>query len=294
MAHAALRGCISRRSDSIAKLRSAVEGIRGSMKGDSIGRFCERGKAMVRRFGAVVAICFMLTLVGCVPETRPSDSPVVVIATDGIFTMSPSGSLPAFHYEGEHNRTYIAYYTSDSTVKVVAWDEESGELEDSVSLWSDWGDGDDHAGPSILVLRHQTGMNERHNGKLLVASSSVRNETRLEIRRSAMPESISVWEDPVLLEREALYPTLIELDDGTIFAFYMARDIPNHADRSQCYRTSIDGGDTWSDRTVLFEPRASRRIYGIYCADPEGRRIYAMFNRCPAPASIGSWYKDIY
>jgi len=217
-----------------------------------------------------------------------------VIASDGIFTMSPSASHPAFYYNGAYSRTYIGFYSSNSEIKVLYWDEDDKELSDPATLWSDWGDGDDHAGPSVLVLQHQTGANEMHNGKILVATSSVRNNTELQIRRSTDPEDITSWEEPITFDREGLYPTLIELADGVIFVFYMKRDVPNRGDRSQCYKTSVDGGMTWSDRTILFQPDNSRRIYGIYCSGSHADQIHAMFNRCPAEPTFGSWYRDIY
>jgi hypothetical protein len=237
---------------------------------------------------------YILSVVGPTAAWRGPYCNGIVIASDGILTMSPSGSHPAFHYDGVYSRTYIGFYSSDSKIKLLSWDENVKVLSDSVTLWSGWGDGDDHAGPSVLVLQHQTAENSIHNGKILAASSGVRNNPPLQVRRSTNPEDISSWEDPVTFDWEGLYPTLLELADGTIFVFYMKRDTPNKGDRSQCYKTSVDGGMTWSDRTILFQPNDSRRIYGIYYSNPNADQIHAMFNRCPAEPTFGSWYRDIY
>lgn len=245
---------------------------------------------------AGVAVFLLLALWPSVAR-RESASDCIVIASDGIVTMSPSGSHPAFHYHGIHRRTYIGFYSSDSTVKLTYWDETLGELGPEVTLWSEWGDGDDHAGPSVLVLQHQAGANAVHNGKILVATSGVRDDPPLQVRRSRQPETIVEWEEPITFDWEGLYPTLVELSDGAILVFYMKREILNGRNTGntfQCYKESTDGGTTWSDRVILFAPAGARRVYGIYTTGPKGATVHAMFNLCPLEPTIGSWYRDVY
>jgi hypothetical protein len=253
-----------------------------------------KGGQTINRLSILSVIVFILLIFGSTAACQKTCCNCTVITSDGIFTMSPSGSYPAFHYDGVYNRTYIGFYSSDSKVNLLYWDEDAKELSDSVNLWSDWGDGDDHAGPSVLVLQHQTGENAIHNGKILVATSGVRPEPPLQVRSSTNPEDISRWEDPITFDWDGLYPVLEELSDGTIYIFYMKRDIPNYGDRTQCYKTSVDGGTTWSDRTILFQADGSRRIYGIYYLNSNANQIHAMFNRCPLEPEFGSWYRDIY
>ncbi|MFH1547374.1 MAG: BNR-4 repeat-containing protein [bacterium] len=218
----------------------------------------------------------------------------MLIASDGIFTMSPSGSLGAFHYSGENDRTYIGYYTSEAKVDIVFYDEEEKYLSNAVNLWSDWARGDDHSSPSVLVLLHQKGENSIHNEKILVASTAIYDDLPAQIRRSVNSEDISEWEDAYTFDIHVEYPTLIELSDGTIFLLYAKNSFPKDGERSQVYLISTDGGTTWSERQLLFDSDGTRRIYGIYYTNPDSTQIHGMFNLCPNSKEFGSWYKDIY
>jgi hypothetical protein len=238
-------------------------------------------------------------MLSSIPACLSTPRKYVAIDADGIFTMSPSGSCPAFHFKCTHDRTYVAFCTADSKIKLRYWDEEDKELSDPVTLWSNWGEGDDHAGPSVLVLQYQAGENTIHNGKILVATSAVFQNPSLQIRRSTNREDISRWEEPITLDRDCLYPTLVELADGTIYLFYMKREIPKREiprlyARSQCYKISTDGGTTFSNMTVLFDSNRSCIIYGIYSTNSNANQIHAMFNRCTYEPKFGSWYRDIY
>ncbi len=241
-----------------------------------------------------ITLVIILSILGLVFVYQGKKRNGILIASDGIFTMSPSGTYPAFHHEGSHNRTYIGYYTSDAKVKLVYYDEDEKELGEPVTLWSDWAEGDDHAGPSVLVLQNQKGENSKHNGKILAASTAIFYDLPAQIRRSTYSENISEWEEPVTFDIHVEYPTLIELQDGTIYLFYAKYSFPSSGDRSQVYIISTDAGEIWSERHLLFEPSGERRIYGIYYSNPEKDEIHAMFNLCPENYMFGSWYKDIY
>lgn len=244
--------------------------------------------------GLLLMVLAILFLTGLFLSLNKECCNCISITSDGIFTMSPSGTLPAFHHEGSYNRTYIGYYTSDAKVKLVYYDEDKKELGEPVTLWSDWAEGDDHAGPSVLVLQNQKGENSKHNGKILVASTAIFDDLPAQIRRSTYSENISEWEEPITFDIHVEYPTLVELQDGTIYLFYAKYSFPSSGDRSQVYIISTDAGETWSERHLLFEPNGVRRIYGIYYINPSGDHIHAMFNICPRDDNFGSWYKDIY
>lgn len=224
----------------------------------------------------------------------PRNIDIINITNDGIFTMSPSGSLPAFHYKGDYDKTYISYYNSNAEIKIITFDEKTHIISKPVTLFRSWGSGDDHAGPAILVLSHQSGQNSIHNGKILVASSEIFDDPSMKVIRSANPEDINKWETPITFDKNGLYPSLFEMNDGTIFLFYMKRDIPEKGDRAQCYKISIDGGITWSERKILFLPNDSWIIYGAYASNPENNQIHAMFNLAKFIPEFDSWYKDIY
>lgn len=248
-------------------------------------------KLIIKKSWSLIIVLFL-----CLNKSIfvPRNFDIINITSNGIFTMSPSGSLPAFHYEGKHNRTYIGYYSSDAKVKIVSFDEETHFVSKPVTLFKSWGNGDDHAGPSVLVLSHQVGKNSIHNGKILVASSEIFDDPSMMVIRSSSPENITKWEDPITFDKNGLYPTLFEMNDGTIFLFYMKRDVPDKGDRAQCYKTSTDGGITWSDRHILFLPSDSWIIYGIYASNSTDSQIHAMFNLAKFIPEFDSWYKDIY
>ena len=102
---------------------------------------------------------------------------------------------PAEHYQGRHRRTYIAYYSSDSEVKVLYYDHDLRFLSDPVTIAQNWGSGDDHSSPTLHVIKHG-----RDAGRILIAYAE--HNGRLKTRRSTSAEDISLWDSPVSVESD--------------------------------------------------------------------------------------------
>ncbi len=184
---------------------------------------------------------------------------VLLVDGDGIFTKSPSGSFPLFNFSGNHNRLYFGYYNSKNEIIIRYWDERLRTFCKPVVLWRDWGKsssgmllGDDHANPSIIVLRHQKKHNAEMNGRLLVASAE--HGWRLETRRSAFEEAIEKWEPPVgVLERGATYSRLVELVDGRILLFARISNSGSNSRATFYFWESFDAGSSWDGPSLLVD-----------------------------------------
>lgn len=228
-----------------------------------------------------------------------------------IGTLTENGIFCMFHmpaatrYQGAHNRTYIGFYTNDAEVRIKYWDNDSGVLSGEVVLWTGWSGGgqhyDDHNVPSVVVLQHQTGDNAGHNGKILVASAE--HNARMQSRRSVNTEDITAWEDAVVMETDlATYAKLCETTDGVIWVSYRYRTGEMPTTHEEYYRTSADGGATWSDRVhcATFGGYDLEGDWGrgvtYTMIDQYGQDIHFMFNSAAFsdPPGNPSAYYDIY
>ena len=271
------------------------------------------------RLVIAVALSMGLLLLVFLSACDKSSSPLAPfypyppIEDNGIFTSSPTSPTAAMRYVGQHDRTYMGFYSSTGSgnglVEIGYWDEDDKTLSNAVTLWSGWGydssgqgPGDDHASPSVLVLQYQTGDNTVHNGKILVAAAEHvcknTDKGRCQTRRTVNAEDISAWESPVLLESiNATYTRLEELSNGTIYLFYGLSHTAPNARSTFYYRTSMDAGASWSARTLLADTDvADEGLYLLTCTNPEHTQIHCMFNRTgindPLPGQ--QRYQDIY
>jgi len=156
-------------------------------------------------------------------------------------------SRPAVHYVGTHDRTYLAYYTEDWDVCIKYFDHNQNSFAQICTLATMFGGGDDHSCPSVHVIKYGA-----HKGKILVAYS-VHNGYMV-VKRSTNAEDLSNWEDVICpgcdcSEGNATYPVIWEFSDTTLILTY--RTNAHGTPRSWDYRTSTDGGSTWSDRVIL-------------------------------------------
>lgn len=228
----------------------------------------------------------------------------VTLAEDGIFTMSPSGSYPAYRYRGDRDRTYFGYYSSDNCIYVAYWDHSEDAAGGASMLWSGWGLtsdgdmlGDDHANPSIIVLEHQAGDLAVHNGKLLVAAAE--HGWKLEVRRSRHPEDIVSWEDPVpLRETKATYARLVELADGRVWLLCRLTRYTSNSRAAFYIWESGDAGATWGEPQLLVDSEEGTEdaVYIALNGNASGTEVHFAVNRMvydsPAP---GVWiHRDIY
>ena len=84
--------------------------------------------------------------------------------------------------------------------------------------------------------------------------------------RSANPDDISSWVSLDNITDYATYPQVIELD-GTLYLFYRAG---GHRD-DWVYRTSTDGGYTWSGETVVIDSTLENVWYVSFRKGKDGR-----------------------
>ncbi len=229
---------------------------------------------------------------------------LIELSSDGILTMSPSGSHPITQYKGRFDRTYFGYYTSGYQVVMQWFDNDSFISSGPEVLWEDWGCnsdrnklGDDHANPSIIVLRYQKGDYTQHNGKLLVAAAE--HGGRLEVRRGISPESIDKWEQPVSLRStRATYSRIIEMADGTLFLFCRLSHVAPNSRATFFFWKSSDAGNNWTKGELLIDadPGTDDAIYIAVDADDDCRSFHVAANRVDYNnPSEGVWrYRDLY
>jgi hypothetical protein len=187
---------------------------------------------------------------------------------------------------------------------VKYWDEDGNFVSNAVALWHQWGKsssgfviGDDHANPSIIVLKHQKGEYEKNNGKLLVAAAE--HGWRLEIKKSVFTENITAWEPSVrIVDKGATYARLVELSDGQILLFArMSNSAPNSR-ATYYYWVSDDSGQTWSEPKLLIDSDMGTKdaIYLELVTNSENNEIHFMFNivKYNDLQSGKNRYQDIY
>jgi len=149
----------------------------------------------------------------------------------------------AIHFQGEKDKTYIGYCDSNFNIKVLEINHETGEVYESL-LHEYNGAGDDHNNPAILVR------NEDHK---ILAVYCKHNGDYMYYRISKNSEDVSEWEEEKSFGSNKMsYPILVQLpaENNKIYLFY--RRGTASCDR-EYYRTSTDGGNTWSSESLLFD-----------------------------------------
>ena len=176
----------------------------------------------------------------------------------------------AVHFSGNKDKTYIGYVDSVGSVKVLSYDHNTGAFHE-YTLHSTLNQ-DDHAAPALLVR------NEDH--KILIAYSAHDGET-MYYRISKNPEDISDFESGQSFSgTDMSYPNLVQLsgEDNKIYLFYRTT---NH---KEAYRTSTDGGSTWSSESILFDFGTTEWCY-VKVAASEDKIHFALSNH---PAISGT------
>ncbi len=163
--------------------------------------------------------------------------------------------------------------------------------------------GDDHANPSIIVLKNQTGRHAVHNGKLLVAAAEhgtgVSGRGRLQVRRSIEPYKIDQWEPSIeLRDTRATYSSLFQTIDGTIYLFCrLSRTAPNSR-ATFYYWISNDAGQKWSQPQLLIDANEGTddAIYLVASSDLKNNSLHIGINRMDYDNPVdGVWrYRDLY
>ena len=162
----------------------------------------------------------------------------------------------AIHHQGDRNQTYLTYVGGESGADLVAaaYDHDAGTNETTVldPAFSR----DDHTNPALHV---------RNDGHLLAFWSGHNGEEML-YTISKTPESVTDFEPVRTIEQESVtYPNPMRApwDDDLLYLFYRDRvytqDVTDDrwgymGDGNLYYRTSDDGGESWSEQTRLVTP----------------------------------------
>ena len=190
------------------------------------------------------------------------------------------------------------------------FDNNNSILSEPKVLWENWGYnsagnelGDDHANPSIIILKNQKGDYTKHNGKILVAAaehgSGRMKRGRLEVMRGLFPEAIDRWEQPVSLrDTRATYARIIEMDNGTLFLFCRLSRVAPNSRATFFFWKSYDAGDTWTEGEPLIDAAQGTddAIYITVDTDKKCRNLHVAANRVDYnnPSEGVSRYRDIY
>jgi len=136
---------------------------------------------------------------------------------------------------------------------------------------------DDHYAPCVLVI--QSGV---HVGKIIVFWG--REAIGMKCRRSTNAEDISSFDAPIIIEGASpAYPQVFELLDGKIWIFF------RYSTRYTGYRTSSDGGSTWSARTIVMDSGVGNWAYHMVTG--KGTQIHcAWWRRIAGPIEENVYY----
>lgn len=209
----------------------------------------------------------------------------------------------AIRYVGHHDRTYIAYYTTNNGWWISAYDHMNSDWQHyqlrshEQSTEGRWWD--DHNNPALTI---------RQDGHLIVVYGEHSTE-RSWFRISSNPEDISSWQNEVPFRQEQQiakrsnnrlkhfvkrvwakltntkrpklydpaysYVNLYTLSDGTIWRHYRPLTGWSGISRNPTFVISRDGGSTWSD-PVQFIKEENRSPYLVTAQ--EDNKIHFFFS----------------
>ena len=171
----------------------------------------------------------------------------------------------AVRHVGDRDRTYLSYLGGPTGRDIVvgAYDHRSREL--STTVLAESFSADDHTNPSLFV---------REDGHLLLFWTG-HNGNAIDYTVSSDPESVTSFRSVRRLDQESVtYPNPVRAPDGdALYLFYRDRVFTRDAtddkygymgDGRLYYRTSEDGGETWSEGTcIAVPPEGHYSMYGI-------------------------------
>lgn len=206
------------------------------------------GKYKVLLVAPVVAVV-MGCVVGC--KTCPAGGPtaaseagpkgVSMSASTDYFVAKGTEWYSAFNQpsaQRRNNKTYIAFPDENMDPAVICYDHHRRAWSEAVVAGKNplSAQRDSHGNPALLIDRA---------GYLHVFYGC--HVGGMKYARSAKPEDISSWvamPDPA---PHATYPQVMQMSSGAIYLFYRAGGHCN----DWVYRTSADGGSTWSAETAV-------------------------------------------
>lgn len=200
------------------------------------------------------------------------------------------GDPKAVHHQGLHRRTYVGWVDDEGSVRIGAWDHETGETA-STALHEGM-ERDDHDNPSILVLP---------DGRLMAFyCPHVRVPGRDEglmgmfYRVSDAPEDVTSWGPERQLATNTpgswgyTYPNPIQLSDegGRIYLFWRGGN-------GQPSVSFTDDGEYWTYAHTLFRS-GGKRPYAKYATDGASTIHFAFTDGHPRGEPANSIYYAFY
>lgn len=203
-------------------------------------------------------------------------------------TIGSGGSLewmcrPCAVYDDASDKTFFAYL-NQLELMVNYFDHAADSIGIPVVVASYEGPPNDHNAPTIEIVPAG-----EHAGKILVFFA-FHNGT-IHVRRSANAKDTSVWGDRVDIDDSSSYPKPFWLPDGTLWLSYRRSMGATPTSRSECYRTSPDCGDSWSERTEYIHGDATETEDGFVYAFPAllGGEIHVAWTH-----AIPHVWRDVY
>jgi hypothetical protein len=155
-----------------------------------------------------------------------------------------------------NNKTYVGYIGPAGSTYIMYYDHVNEEWSDFTKIADYTTPGgfvsDDHGAPSLLI---------DDSGYIHVFYGSHADELRY--KKSTNPEDISSWTTMSDVTTYCTYPQAFQLSDGTIYVFYRGQQDGRYAHAADwSYRTSTNGGNTWSDETAVIDGECLLYLYG--------------------------------
>lgn len=169
-------------------------------------------------------------------------------------------NLPSAQHH--NNRTYVVYPDAAQNPVAACYDHASRKWSEPVVAGRKPLKSDDHGNPAMLI---------DHGGYLHMFYGCHGGPMRYV--RSTGPEDITRWREMPDAAPHATYPQVMQMTDGTIYLFYRAGG--HTAD--WVYRTSGDGGDTWSRETAVIDGVPPRECWYVQFAKGPDDTIHVSF-----------------
>ena len=174
----------------------------------------------------------------------------------------------AARYHGTHDRTYFTWgdkTLGNGTVCINYYDHDTSVL--GVPVYMGWGIGTDaHNSPALHIIPSGT-----YAGYILVVWKDTSGNMLL--RRSSNPEDLDNWDSPQTITGSGLYRQLVHIGDGKDALFDVEGNIVPDNYYNFGYRTTSDGGQTWSSRTVIVQDGTGGWDYGVVVTNGNATHI---------------------
>jgi len=186
--------------------------------------------------------------------------------------------FPAMRYSGTYDRTYFTWLSGylGGSVWINYFDSNTGI--GTPQYLSTVGVKDTHHCPVLLVIPSGA-----YAGKILVAWTT---STATKLIRSSSAENIYAWEAEQTIEADGgAFPQLVHLGNGSDAIFYQNGAATNRSVGR--YKTTSDGGTTWSASTTVVDFGDNIWNYPVVVAN--GNTVHLAWNHTGAVT-----YEDIH